>query len=114
MTKDKKLESVEDKIVDEYVKEHRKNKKLATALLVFLGTLGIHRFYYGKFYTGFIISAITIAGALLKFLRPLIILSLAWVFIDFFIMRIKWFDEEEERLERNAIRKYRINFKSLR
>ena len=103
--------SLEDKMVNKYVKENSKDKRLTFILLVFLGILGVHRYYYGKFWSGMILGFLTISASVLK---PLIILAIIWVILDFFIIRYKWFEEEKDKLERNALKKYKISIDNIK
>lgn len=55
------------------VEPYNEKSKIAAGLLaIFLGSLGIHKFYLGYTMTGIIMLLITLLGSLLFFLGPLV------------------------------------------
>ena len=66
----------------------KKSTAVAILLTLFVGGLGIHRFYLGKTGTGIAILCMTILGAL-GFLTPLVFLlfvSGIWALVDLFLV----------------------------
>lgn len=66
----------------------QKSKKLAVALAIFLGWLGIHRFYVGKGGTGtvMLLFSLTLVG---------LILTVPWAFIDATMMLLGRFEDDK-------------------
>ncbi|WP_158534723.1 TM2 domain-containing protein [Romboutsia maritimum] len=61
-----------------------KSKLIAVLLCIFLGTLGIHRFYVGDNTKGFVILALTLGGVLTCGITAII--SCIWVIVDLILI----------------------------
>lgn len=72
-----------------------KNKIVAALLALFLGGLGIHKFYLGKNTAGIIMLLVSLFGWILLFIPTLIIGAIA--FIEFIIYLVTSDDEFERR-----------------
>ena len=66
----------------------QKNKTLAAVLALFLGTLGIHRFYVGKIGTGVVMLLLTITFFGL-------IVTAIWSLIDFVMILLGKFQDKQ-------------------
>ncbi|AUJ23463.1 MULTISPECIES: TM2 domain-containing protein [Virgibacillus] len=86
-----------------------KNMLLAYVLLIFLGTLGIHRFYLDKKGTAITQLILSVVGGLTAIILigfiPLIIVGI-WLFIDLFLVP-GMVEKENERIEQEIIRNLR-------
>lgn len=77
-----------------------KGKFWAIILCLFLGNLGIHRFYLGRYGSGAIILILEILGWLTSFLYIgylFLAISLIWVVIDFFRILFNGFPDAQGR-----------------
>jgi len=105
------LTTEERLLVNSEVQKRGKNILLAYILLIFLGTLGIHRFYLGKTGSAVAQLVLTIVGwmtvVLIIGFIPLVVVGI-WAIVDLFLVPgiIRQQNEEVEReitqeLERN-------------
>lgn len=79
-----------------------KSKATAAVLCLFLGGLGVHRWYVGKVGTGLIQAAMIIGGgassARIGELGPIVVLvGLGWVVLDFVAILMERFTDDDDR-----------------
>jgi TM2 domain-containing membrane protein YozV len=81
-----------------------KSKTAAAILAFFLGTIGVHRFYVGKIWSGIFILILSIIGyATLSFVVGAFFLIAAglWVLIDFIMILMGKFRDKHGLLLKN-------------
>ncbi|CAD2072002.1 TM2 domain-containing protein [Phocicoccus pinnipedialis] len=92
--------SLNEKIyVESYVENNKKSMLLAYLLWFFLGMLGIHRFYLGRWISGLILLLLTALTSWWTAGIPTII----WLFIDMFLI-IPMVNSTKRKAYREAIR----------
>lgn len=76
-----------------------KSRLASLLLVIFLGGLGIHRFYVGKIVTGIILLLVTISSPL--FMGATLVVTSIWVLVDFILVLVGSFkDKQRLRVER--------------
>ncbi|WP_066195242.1 MULTISPECIES: TM2 domain-containing protein [Gracilibacillus] len=97
--------STQDKLyVNSEVQKRGKNIAVAYLLLIFLGTLGIHRFYLGKTGSGITQLVLTVLGWITAFiLIGFLLIGVVglWVIIDLFLVP-GIIREDHERIEQEV------------
>lgn len=84
--------SLKNNKIDNLIGVNSKSKLIAVLLCVFLGTLGIHRFYVGDNSTGFVLLALTLGGFLTCGITTFI--SFIWVVVDLILIIIDKITDE--------------------
>lgn len=92
----KNLKPEEQLVVNSEVEKNKKNPIVAYLLAIFLGTLGIHRFYMGKVGSGVAMLLITVLT-----LGFGVAITGIWNIVDLFLIN-GWLKEDQDKLEEKA------------
>lgn len=99
------LTNEEKLLVSSEMNRRGKNMLLAYILLIFLGTLGIHRFYIGKTGSAIAILILTMVGwitAVFVVGFVFIAISGVWAFVDLFLVP-KMIEETNSKMEKQLV-----------
>lgn len=99
------LTNEEKLLVSSEMNRRGKNMLLAYILLIFLGTLGIHRFYIGKTGSAIAMLILTLVGwitAILIVGFVFVGISAVWAFVDLFLVP-KMIEEANSKMEKQLI-----------
>ncbi|MEL0537287.1 TM2 domain-containing protein [Staphylococcus debuckii] len=87
----------EKSFIESQVANKAKQPTIAYVLWFFLGTLGVHRFYFGKTGSAIGMIALTLLTSWFTFAIP----TLIWMIVDAFLIP-GWVEEDRARVRKEA------------